>query len=92
MVWAQTKRAHLMRVLGGKCVRCGLTTNLTFDCIRATGGAHHRLSSVNRMTFYYGQWRMGNLQILCHGCNSAKGAKAQERYLPGLAPSLLPPA
>lgn len=80
-----------MRVLGDKCAYCGITTNLTFDCIKPTGGKHHKLSSVNRMSFYLGQWRAGNLQILCHTCNTKKSDKPQERYLPGLAPSLLPP-
>lgn len=81
VVWAKKKRAWLMGVLGGRCQYCGLTTNLTFDCIRPTGGVHHRLSSVLRMTFYVAQFRQGNLQILCHACNSAKGAKPQPRYL-----------
>jgi hypothetical protein len=67
----------MLRVLGEKCVRCGLTTNLTFDCIRPTGGRHHRLSSVARVTFYMQQMRRGNIQILCHTCNSRKGATAQ---------------
>lgn len=80
VVWAQNKRAWLMKVLGSKCARCPSVTCLTFDCIKPRGGAHHKLSSVSRMTFYVREFRQGNLQILCHDCNSRKGANAQERY------------
>lgn len=78
--WAREKRAWMMAVLGGKCVRCALTTNLTFDCIRPTGDRHHRMSSVQRVTYYMRQMRAGNLQVLCHACNSAKGATHQDAY------------
>jgi hypothetical protein len=69
-----------MAILGRRCVMCGITTNLTFDCIRATGGAHHKLSSPSRMSFYLAQFRRGNLQVLCHDCNSRKGAKPMPKY------------
>lgn len=71
-------------VLGGKCVFCGLTSNLTFDCIRPTGDGHHRLSSVARVTYYREQMRRGNLQLLCAGCNSRKGARPQPAYVPSI--------
>lgn len=78
--WARAKRAWMVSVLGGKCVACGSDACLTFDCIRPTGGRHHRLSSVARITFYMEQMRRGNLQVLCHDCNSAKGAGENEKY------------
>lgn len=83
--WAHAQRAHLLKILGEKCVRCMVTTNLTFDCIKPTGGRHHRLSSVARMTFYNRQFRLGNLQILCHDCNSKKGASPQPPYFASTA-------
>ncbi len=67
----------MLKILGEKCVRCGETSNLTFDCIKPCGGRHHRLSSVARVTFYMEQMRRGNVQILCHSCNSKKGSKEQ---------------
>src|ERR1019366_8594446 len=79
--WAKVRRAEMIRVLGGKCVHCGTTQCLTFDCIRPTGDKHHRLSSVARVTYYAGQMRNGNLQLLCSDCNSHKGAVARPRYL-----------
>lgn len=72
----------MLGVLGGKCAKCKVTNNLTFDCIRPTGGHHHRLSSVARITYYLEQMRRGNLQVLCHDCNSRKGAKTEEKYQP----------
>lgn len=79
-VWAKKKREHLMNVLGPFCKKCGSVNCLTFDCIVPTGDAHHRLSSVARMTYYVRQFNAGNLQVLCSACNSAKGGKREGRY------------
>lgn len=70
----------MLRVLGAKCKACGTDKCLTFDCIHPTGDRHHRLSSVNRITYYLKQMRAGNLQVLCSACNSAKGASQPSRY------------
>ena len=78
--WAREKRAWLIRVLGGVCAHCGVAVCLTFDCKKATGDKHHRMSSTQRMSFYLGQARRGNLQLLCSACNSKKGAKLEPRY------------
>lgn len=61
-------------------MKCGIETNLTFDCIKPTGGAHHKLSSVARLTYYKREMAKGNIQLLCHFHNSQKGAKEQPRY------------
>jgi hypothetical protein len=82
VAWKNRRRAWMMKVLGGRCLWCGTRENLTFDCIVATGDAHHRMSSVQRMCYYNRQFRLGNLQVLCHYCNSAKAARDQERYRP----------
>lgn len=70
----------MIRILGGKCAYCNATACLTFDCIVPTGDAHHRLSSVGRVTYYKREMARGNIQLLCSECNSRKGAKAQSRY------------
>jgi 5-methylcytosine-specific restriction endonuclease McrA len=80
VAWAQATREKLIRILGGRCKRCGLDTNLTFDCIVPTGGAHHKLSSVGRVTYYKREMARGNVQLLCHSCNSKKGATREPRY------------
>jgi 5-methylcytosine-specific restriction endonuclease McrA len=79
----------LRRILGGKCVYCGVTDNLTFDCIRPRGHTHHSAGSVARVSFYKQEMRCGNLQLLCAFCNSKKQDKAQPRYLPFVC--VLPP-
>lgn len=79
-VWAKKKRAHLLEVLGPICKHCGAVNCLTFDCIRPMGDAHHRLSSVARMTFYVRQFNEGNLQVLCSSCNTKKGGGPNTRY------------
>ena len=80
-IWAKKARAHLMHVLGGRCMACGKTSNLTFDCIKPQGHKHHEFSSDQAMCFYRKQWRMGNLQILCAHCNSVKGDRLPPAYL-----------
>jgi hypothetical protein len=95
--WAIKERLRMMFILGGKCVFCPATECLTFDCIKPTGDRHHRMSSVQRMSYYREQMRRGNLQILCHTCNTRKGAKEQPAIIPvpvpvaEYPPKLLPP-
>lgn len=50
-VWAAKARDALMAKLGGKCVKCGATDNLTFDCKIPQGHEHHRMSFDRRMSF-----------------------------------------
>ncbi len=71
--WARRKRAELMAELGNRCAWCGEIEGLTFDCIVPTGHNHHRGSTDQRMCFYRKQHAAGNVQILCHSCNSSKG-------------------
>ena len=59
-------------MLGSRCAACQAESDLTFDCIEACGGSHHRLSSPERITFYRAQMRAGNVQLLCKYCNSLK--------------------
>lgn len=80
--WAKRKREWLLAALGPKCVQCGATNCLTFDCRVPTGDDHHRLNQANRMTYYMRQAMMGNLQVLCSDCNSRKGAKLEPKYQP----------
>jgi hypothetical protein len=70
----------MILALGGRCIDCGTTSNLTFDCIRPTGGGHHKLSSVNRISYYIRQMAAGNLALRCADCNTKKGAKILGRY------------
>lgn len=81
--WALRKRAWLTAVLGGKCVDCGATEDLTFDVREPVKDEHHGLESSLRMSFYVRQWRQGNLAIRCRVCNSRKGAKAKFMPNPG---------
>ena len=78
-VWAQQSRARLMTALGGCCSRCRRVVNLQFDCIVPCGDEHHRLDTARRCTFYWRQYRQGNLQILCETCHSVKTAHEDQR-------------
>jgi len=65
---------ELMATLGNACARCKTQENLTFDCIQAQGDRHHKIDTSARMSFYRKQYAIGNLQILCDACNTAKSA------------------
>ena len=71
----------MIAMLGGKCAVCGCTNCLTFDCIKPTGDAHHRLSSVARLAFYWKQMQLRNVQLLCSHHNSKKGNSPQPVYV-----------
>lgn len=73
--WARAQRAILLEQLGGKCVECGTTENLTFDCIEPQGDRHHKLDTSARMSFYRRQLWLNNLQVLCQKHNSKKAAR-----------------
>lgn len=88
VAWASATREKMIRILGGRCKYCGLDSNLTFDCIVPRGGAHHKLSSVSRVIFYKREMALGNVQLLCHGCNSRKGAKLEPKYKPTSGPAV----
>ena len=75
--WAKEARARLMNKLGGVCIICQTNENLTFDCIEPKGDRHHRMDSSSRMSFYHGEHKLGNLQILCERCNNRKAINEQ---------------
>jgi len=60
-------------LLGKKCRVCGETNDLEFDCIEPVGSFHHGKSTDYRATFYWNQFRKGNLQLLCAKTNAVKG-------------------
>lgn len=84
--WARRKRAALIEILGGACARCKCEHSLQLDCIIPQGDRHHRMEFSARVSFYWRQFRAGNLQVLCDRCNSLKGDGPQFPGLP--APSL----
>lgn len=78
--WARRARIRLTLALGGVCQVCGEANNLTFDCLVARGGAHHRFDTSARMSFYHREARAGNVALLCHFCNSCKADLNRSDY------------
>ena len=74
--WKQTQRLRVL--LGGKCAKCRKTKKLTFDCKEPRGDYHHKMEWSWRMSFYRAQHREGNLQLLCHNCNSQKSQQDKD--------------
>jgi len=76
-IWATSKRQQLVTLYGGACELCGALHNLTFDVINPVrSGAHHRMDSSARTSFYLQQAQRNNLQLLCRSCNSRKKGRA----------------
>lgn len=71
--WARRAKTALFALLGGKCVKCGTTENLTFDCIVPQGDRHHKTDTSARICFYRRQhYEHQNVQILCRFHNIEK--------------------
>jgi len=78
---AQVRRAELVAILGSKCKRCGTTEKIEIDVIKPRGNKHHRkMSSDQRITFYYRQHAKKNVQLLCKVCNGSKGHEDEKYY------------
>lgn len=76
--WARRARAKLLTELGAKCAHCGEREALGFDCISPRGDRHHKMDTSARMSFYRGEHRLGNLQVLCSECNRRKGDYSED--------------
>ena len=78
--WARAARAGLILALGGKCRACGAAEALQFDCLTATGGAHHAMEASARMCYYRKQARQGNVGLLCGYCNAMKSGLTRSEW------------
>jgi hypothetical protein len=70
----QRRRAHLLEMLGGKCVRCGTTDGLVFDHIDPSTKAFTIGGNLER------PWdvllaEVRKTQLLCPPCHKIKGAE-----------------
>jgi hypothetical protein len=84
--WADRWRVRITLSLGGRCIDCMTTRDLTFDVREPVPEEHHGLEKSVRMSFYRKQWRMGNLCLRCRKCNALKGRQAG--YMPKGAASV----
>ena len=78
--WARKERRRLQIVLGARCVLCGGGEQLTFDCIRPANDGHHHFELARRISYYRREMRRGNVQLLCHFCNSCKAGLNPEEW------------
>ena len=75
---ANARRVWLRNQLGGRCCVCGTMLDLQFDFIKSDGGAHHKLSSHDRVRAYITEFNRGNLQLLC-GLHNREKYQAERR-------------
>lgn len=76
--WAHKAKFTLQFALGGRCIECGTTKNLEFDCINPQGHRHHAIGFVRRICFYRKQHVLNNLQLLCRKCHIKKSVKEHQ--------------
>jgi 5-methylcytosine-specific restriction endonuclease McrA len=87
---AERVRAKIMRALGYHCAICASKDNLTLDCIEPRGHSHHAAGFIGRQWFYWREYRLGNIQILCDPCQTRKGDMSQADFLAELNNTLVP--
>lgn len=75
---ARARREWLRDQLGGRCAVCFTVFDLQFDFIKSDGGAHHGLSSHDRVMAYVREFNRGNLQLLC-GLHNREKYQAERR-------------
>jgi len=73
--WARKARHQLVLALGANCAYCGNTNELELDCIVPQGHRHHAIGFTARVSFYRGQLKVSNLQLLCEKCHNEKSSK-----------------
>ena len=84
MARRKVRRARLIELLGGRCVRCGSTDELEFDHICRTchvaKGIEDRPEPAHG---YYRYWYYGCRCATCKAANARKSARQRERKLIG---------
>ena len=84
MARRKVRRARLIELLGGRCVRCGSTDELEFDHICRTchvaKGIEDRPEPAHS---YYRYWYYGCRCATCKAANARKSARQRERKLMG---------
>lgn len=70
--WIARRRAHLIALLGGECVRCGEDGEndlLEFDHPEGRDWEPNKKSQWQRLALYAREIAQGKLRLLCRGCN-----------------------
>ena len=73
-VWKQARRARLIEMLGGKCVRCEATENVEFDHIDPSTKVFAVCSALDKAWDVLVE-EASKTQLLCKPCHVAKGAE-----------------
>jgi hypothetical protein len=72
--WRQARRARLIEMLGGKCVRCGATEDLEFDHIDPSAKSFGVCAGLSKAWDVLVE-EAAKCQLLCKPCHVAKGAE-----------------
>lgn len=83
--WARKRRRLLFEVLGNVCAHAAMGNckgPLQVDCIKPCGDKHHKMDTSARQSFYHGQLKKHNLQLLCEYHNATKDKKTDEPDIP----------
>lgn len=71
--WARRAYDKLIQDLGGKCVVCGTTDNLTIDHIDGCDYTHSTVEWSHRISIYRREAKENKLQVMCDLHNTKKG-------------------
>lgn len=68
-----TMRERLREVMGGRCKECGGSEGLEFHHPRGRNWVARKKNQLTRMRLYLQDFLLGNLELLCSGCNKSAG-------------------
>jgi hypothetical protein len=72
--WKQARRARLIEMLGGRCVRCGATEDLEFDHIDPSTKLFAVCAGLSKAWDVLVE-EASKTQLLCKSCHVTKGAE-----------------
>lgn len=73
LAWVKRERRRLVKLLGGKCERCGLRRKLEFHHTRPRYWIASQLNRWQRLAEYKRDIARGHIELLCTWCNKRAG-------------------
>lgn len=93
-IWRANARVRLREQLGGICVDCGTTKNLTFSHVVPLSDEQHeyrvKVGSNKRLVLYRREAAEGLLCLRCQSCNNRQAAEPRQGFLTYDAPTVQP--
>lgn len=71
---ARNSRKTLIRLMGGRCAKCGSAKRLEFHHLSPRTWIANKCNRWVRIARYRRDWLAGSLELLCRKCNACAGS------------------